>query len=134
MLSHKGRLNPESKAKFDDEALKILHEGALAEMRKNPGEIKLVQMRSLGGAKVLEKQEVREKSRQRVLDEKGDSYEIQRMRWTLTLFVPGSGEYETYELSFPALTVQQYEVDKELLRDVLNSVEYTPGPARQASP
>ena len=110
----------------------------LAAAKKEPAgdpKVKLVEVRRLGAATLLERQVVGQTVVTPVLDERGRpsvdangkelTTPITPFRWTLTLFAPKDGkELAVYELQFVNLTLQQYEADKTFLRGIVDGLRY----------
>lgn len=108
-----------SSAKLD-----ALVNGAKGEMKQNPDSMKMVELREparAGGVKVLERQRVG-KMPSPLLSEEDGTKASPPFSWTITAFVPRGADYETYELNFIGLTADQYETDKSLLREIIDSL------------
>ncbi len=108
--------------------LEILASGAKREMEQFPESIKMADLRTIaGGTKVLERQRVGRMPAPSPDDEPGVKLSPP-FSWTVTVFVArggGGADYETYELNFIGLTADQYEADKALLREIIDSVTVT---------
>ena len=101
--------------KFD-----IVVNGAKRELAEHPDTIRMAELRDIAGAKVLERQRVGRLTNPN-LTEPGEKASPP-FTWTITVFVPRGADYETYELNFIGLTVDQYEADKSLLRGIIDSL------------
>lgn len=108
------------RAATDAAKLDILVNGAKRELAQHPESIKMVDLRQIPGAKVLERQRIG-KVTNPTLSEPGVK-ESPPFTWTISIFVPRGEKYETYELIFIGLTVDQYETDKPLLRGIIDSI------------
>jgi hypothetical protein len=108
------------RAASDASKLDILVNGAKREMAQHPESIKMVDLRDIAGAKLLERQRVG-KVTNPTLSEPGVK-ESPPFTWTISIFVPRGDKYETYELNFIGLTADQYETDKPLLRGIIDSI------------
>lgn len=101
--------------------LDIIVNGAKKEMQQFPQSIKLVELRTIDGAKVLERQRVGLMPRPSPDDPPGVK-PSPPFNWTITVFVPRGADYDTHELNFVGLTADQYEADKTLLRGIIESI------------
>lgn len=115
-------------AKFD-----VIVSGAKKELQQFPQSIKLVDVRTIDGAKVLERQRVGQVPRP-LPDDPPDLKPSAPFNWTITVFAPRGPDYETYELNFVGLTADQYEMDKALLRGIIESIALTTAPADSPAP
>jgi hypothetical protein len=101
--------------------------GAQKEMSEKPQSIKMARLRELGGLKLFERQSVSGAATRPEADGRdlppGHS---PLFNWTITVFVPSGATFESYELDFIGLTMQEYETDQEFLRQIIDSVQYTP--------
>jgi hypothetical protein len=117
-------------AKFD-----LLVNGAKKELQQFPQSIKLVELRTIEGAKVLERQRIGLMPKPSPDDPPGMK-PSPPLNWTITVFVPRGADYDTHELNFVGLTADQYEADKGLLRGIIESIAVnhvaTPGGATTA--
>jgi len=107
--------------------------GAKKEMATTQSAVKMAEARPLGssGARVFERQSIGRTMPAMPLDAEGKimSKPSAAMSWTITVFVPQGEEVEAYELNFLGLTVEQYETDKELLRQIIDSLALAGTPA-----
>ena len=115
------------------EKLGMIINGAKKELEQFPQSIKMVQLRSIEGAQVLERQRVGDMPR--ALPDDDPSLKPSRpLNWTITVFVPRGANFDTYELNFIGLTADQYDIDKPLLRGVVDSIAVqTGGPSTSAT-
>ncbi len=102
--------------KFD-----IIVNGAKKELQQFPQSIKLVELRTIEGAKVLERQRVGLMPTTSP-DDPPELKPSPPFSWTITVFVPRDADYETHELNFIGLTADQYETDQALLREIVDSI------------
>ena len=103
------------------EKLEMIVRGAKKELERFPNSVKMVELRPITGAQVLEQQRVGEMPR--ALPDDDPSIKLSRpMNWTITVFVPRGGDHDTYELNFIGLTADQYEMDKQVLRGIIDSI------------
>jgi hypothetical protein len=105
------------------EKFHIIVEGAKKELQQFPDTMRMAELHeAAGGVKVLERQRVGEAAKSS-LNEPGVK-ESPPYSWTITVFIPRDGgkNYETCELNFIGLTVDQYEADQALLREIVDSV------------
>ncbi len=112
--------------------LEMILNGAKKELERFPQSIKMVELRPITGAQVLEQQRVGEMSRT-LPDDDPNVKPSRPMNWTITVFVPQGADHKTYELNFVGLTADQYETDKPLLRGIIDSITVDAAPA-DASP
>ena len=107
------------------EQVEAVINGAKKEMATTQA-LRMAEARSLdgSGARVLERQSVGRMLPSVPLDPEGRtmSKPSPALSWTITVFVPEGGEFDAYELSFLGMTVDQYETDKQLLREVIDSL------------
>ena len=109
--------------------LDVIISGAKKELQQFPQSIKLVDVRDIAGGKVLERQRVGQVPRPSPEDPP-DLKPSAPFNWTITVFVPRGSDYETHELNFVGLTADQYEMDKALLRGIVESISVSgAGPA-----
>jgi hypothetical protein len=113
--------------------LELIVNGAKKELERFPNSVKMVELRPITGAQVLEQQRIGEMPR--ALPDDDPSIKLSRpMNWTITVFVPRGANHDTYELNFIGLTADQYETDKPLLRGIIDSIAVqTAAEARPAS-
>jgi hypothetical protein len=108
------------------ERVEAVINGAKKEMATTQSSVKMAEVRPLGGggARVFERQEVGRMMPAEPLDAEGKvmSKPSAALSWTITVFVPQGEEVEAYELNFLGLTVDQYETDKQLLRQIIDSL------------
>jgi hypothetical protein len=101
----------------------IIVDGAKKELKQFPDTMRMAEVREVaGGVKVLERQRVGQAAKSSLND--AGVRESPPYSWTITVFIPRDGgkNYETCELNFIGLTVDQYEADKALLREIIDSV------------
>lgn len=103
-------------AKFD-----VIVNGAKKELQQFPQSIKLVELRTIEGGKVLERQRVGQMP-EPLPDDPPGVKPSPPFNWTITVFVPRGADYDTHELNFVGLTADQYETDKVLLRGIIDSI------------
>jgi hypothetical protein len=101
--------------------LEFLVNGAKKEQQQSPDTVKMVELRPIRGAKVLERQRVGLTPLPSPEDPPGTKLSPP-LSWTITVFVPQGEDYGTFELNFIGLTVEQYETDKALLRGIIDSL------------
>lgn len=84
--------------------------------------------RKLGPVTVLERMSTDRPTSAALLDARGEQVAPMStpMRWQLWLFVPQGDDFEHYELSFFDLTREQYELDRQLLTRIIQSIQYDP--------
>lgn len=106
----------------------MLIEGATKEAKEKNDPREKAELRSLGDAKVLERQSVRAPAPLTTMDKDGKEHtqSVSGMAWTIHVFVPDQSNYDTYELNFFGLTLDQYEADKALLNAIVQSLAYEP--------
>ncbi len=102
--------------KFD-----VIVNGAKKELEQFPQSIKLVDLRTIEGAKVLERQRVGLMPTTSP-DDPPELKPSPPFSWTITVFVPRGADYDTHELNFIGLTADQYETDQALLREIVDSI------------
>lgn len=103
-------------AKFE-----MIVKGAKKELQESPESIKMVELRRIKGAQVLERQRVGSMPAPSPVDPPGLTLSPP-FNWTILVFVPRGEDYDTYELNFIGLTADQYETDKTLLRGIIDSI------------
>jgi hypothetical protein len=115
-------------------------------------------MRQLGPATVIERRSMGIPFEARALDALGmpirdpSGVELTRtvtpMRWRVSVYVPGEGRVDQYELNFIDLEKPQYDMDRKFLEDVLATLRFagqsagtptptptpTPNPSTQPNP
>ncbi len=100
--------------------LEAIVNGAKKEMGQIPA-IKMAELRPIAGAKVLERQRVG-RTPTPSPDDDPNVRPSPMFNWTINVFVPRGADYETHELNFIGLTADQYEADKALLREIIDSI------------
>jgi hypothetical protein len=109
-----------------DERLDLMKQAAQKEQQADPQTIKYADLRSLGQAKIFEKQSVFQPAGGAAVDEKGRPVAVgPQYRWTITLFVPQDKTYQTYELNFLDLSQSQYEANRDFLQGIVDSLRLT---------
>lgn len=103
-------------AKFE-----MIVNGAKKELEQFPQSIKMVELRQIEGAQVLERQRVGLMPAPSPYDPPGVKLSPP-LNWTITVFVPRGEDYDTYELNFIGLTADQYDADETLLRGIMDSI------------
>ena len=102
-------------------------------------------MRQLGPAHIIERRSVSVPFEAKAVDSAGmpitdaSGVELTRtvtpMRWRVSVYVPGDGRVDHYDLNFIDLEKPQYDADRAFLEDVLQSLRYTgPVPAQTSGP
>src|SRR5688500_14087988 len=107
------------------EQIEAVINGARKEMAATQSSVKKAETRELpGGARVFERQSIGRMMPAVPLDDEGKtmSKPSPAMSWTITVFVPEGNLFEAYELNFIGLTVDQYEADQRLLREIIDSL------------
>lgn len=101
--------------------LEMIVNGARKELEQFPKSIRMVEVRQITGAQVLERQRIGEMPRP-LPDDDPNVKPSRPLNWTITVFVPRGADHDTYELNFVGLTESQYEMDKPLLRGIIDSI------------
>jgi hypothetical protein len=101
--------------------LEMIVNGAKKELEQFPKSIKMVELRQITGAQVLERQRVGEMPRA-LPDDDPNVKPSRPFNWTITVFVARGAKHDAYELNFVGLTENQYEMDKPLLRGIIDSI------------
>jgi hypothetical protein len=107
------------------EQIEAVIKGARKEMSATQSSVRMADTRELpGGARVFERQSIGRMMPAVPLDDEGKtmSKPSPAMNWTITVFVPEGSVFESYELNFIGLTVDQYEADQRLLREIIDSL------------
>lgn len=115
-------------------------------------EVKLMRVRRIGPATMIERQTAGTTVDMPVLDTRGRpstdakgnpvTTRITPLRWTLTLYVPQSNmDAAAYELQFVNTTLEEYESDKGFLRQIVDGLKFSgtaastrPAPGAASSP
>lgn len=95
--------------------------GAKKELQESPESIRMVELRRIEGAQVLERQRVGMMPKP-LPDDPPGLKPSPPFNWTITVFVPRGADYDAYELNFIGLTFDQYETDQALLREIIDSI------------
>jgi hypothetical protein len=107
-----------------DERLDLMKQAAQKEQQAHPQTIKYADLRSVGQAKIFEKQSLFEPAGGAAVDEKGRPVAVPtQYRWTITLFVPQGKTYQSFELNFLDLSQSQYEANRTFLRGIVDSLQ-----------
>jgi hypothetical protein len=103
--------------------------GAKKEMAAKPQQIVKVELRPLGSAQVLERQRIGEPAKLTTYDKNMTPHESMESHftWTLNVMIPHEAGFQVHELSFLALTKNQYDQDKDFLNGVLSTLKYETG-------
>lgn len=117
-----------------EDQIELLVAGVRKKHQDRPSPINDFKFKKLSGMNVLEELSSSEPIitpkvdawGQNMLDPNGNpiTTTITPVHWKLTVFVPGDKAFNQYELNFIDLTTDQYAVDKEFLRKIVDSLEY----------
>jgi len=115
--------------------LEYIQRGAKKETDEHKSTLKKAVFRSLGDIQILDRQVLGQPGPITITDDKGNEHieSATPYTWTLSFFVPRGENFDRYELNFLGLTLDQYEADKQLLTQVVDSLAFDPAavPATQ---
>ena len=116
-------------AKKDE--LEIIHRAARKEATQPASQslskhVVKAEFRKMNDIEVFDRQAVGQPGPLTVTDAKGIEHTetATPYTWTVILFVPQGADFARYEINFIGLTAEQYEQDKPLLNEVINSIQY----------
>jgi hypothetical protein len=109
------------------DALNRLVAGAKKEMASNPSHIIRVDLRPLAEGFVFERQRLGDPAELVTYDKNNVPHSSIEtgLSWSVEVMVPHDDAYQVHELSFLALTKNQYDQDKDFLNGILSSLAYT---------
>lgn len=103
------------------EEVSLLETGAKREQAAHPNMVKKVDFRSLGTAKLYERQAI-----MGPVSSQPTTAPSPTLRWSYTVFIPDHQQFYSYELSFVGLSVSQYEADQGFLKSIMDTLQIEP--------
>jgi hypothetical protein len=96
------------------------------EQAGKPQSILKVELRPLGDVQIYERQAVGDPAPFTVYDSnmKERTTTEQIFKWTIAVLAPTGDAYQRYDLNFVGLTKSQYDLDKDFLQGILNTLTY----------
>jgi hypothetical protein len=110
-------------APLKEASITAMEQRARAQATSQPASLEVVPMRKIGGG--ARKMERREFLRGlEVPRENGEVEKVDRVDWTVYLFVPQVNGYQVVTLNFSGLSIQQDKEDREFLDHILRTIRY----------
>ena len=105
------------------ESITALEKKTREEALAHPDDLELVALRNIGGtAKKMERREIMRDLT--VTREDGRKDHIDRVDWSVMVFVPEQQQFNLEVLNFSGLSLQQYQEDREFLERILRTLHY----------